>query len=359
MSQQKTILLIEDNLDVRENTAEILELANYHVWTAANGKEGVALAKQHLPDLIICDIMMPELDGYGVLHILSHDQKTAVIPFIFLTAKTEKSDFRKGMNMGADDYITKPFEELDLLDTIRRRLAKSSLLGQQNIDLEESTKHLFRPKQAVKALQELKDEQKRLSVDSKYMLFHEDSYPCYLYFLRKGKVKIYKTNEDGKELITELYKAGEYFGYRSLFGNGKYGGSAMTLEESEIVLIHKEPFLKLIQDNTQVSRFFIKLLANRVQTQGQRLLHLAYDSVRTRVADALLFFCEKYESGHNVAQERISMEISREDLANWVGTSKETLIRTLSDFKHEGLIIAKGRFITVIDKKGLQKIVTK
>lgn len=355
---QKKLLLIEDNFDVRENTAEILELANYHVWTAANGKEGVMLAKKHLPDLIICDIMMPELDGYGVLHILSHDQKTAMIPFIFLTAKTEKSDFRKGMNMGADDYITKPFEELDLLDTIRRRLEKSKLLAEQNSVLEKaSAKAALHSKKAKTALQELKDEQKVLSVGAKYMLFHEDSYPCYLYFLRKGKVKIYKTNEEGKELITELYQEGEYFGYRSLFGNGKYGGSAMTLEDSEIVLIHKEPFLKLINENPQVSNFFITELANRVHTQGQRLLHLAYDSVRTRVADTLLFFCKKYENEHFEEKERISIEISREDLANWVGTSKETLIRTLSDFKHEKLIVTKGRFITVIDKKGLGGLV--
>src|SRR6185436_13315255 len=100
----KKILLIEDNQDVRENTSEILQLANYIVFTAENGKVGVELAHQEKPDLIICDIMMPELDGYGVLHILNKTPDTATIPFIFLSAKSEKSDFRKGMNLGADDY---------------------------------------------------------------------------------------------------------------------------------------------------------------------------------------------------------------------------------------------------------------
>ena len=114
----KKILLIEDNLDVRENTEEILSLANYKVFTAANGKIGVELAHTEKPDLIICDIMMPELDGYGVLHILSKNEDTARIPFIFLTAKTEKSDIRKGMNLGADDYLTKPFDDTDLLNAI-------------------------------------------------------------------------------------------------------------------------------------------------------------------------------------------------------------------------------------------------
>ena len=120
----KKILIIEDNPDVRENTAEILELSNYEVVTAENGKEGVKAASEELPDLIICDVMMPELDGFGVLRILSQNPVTATIPFIFLTARTEKSDFRKGMSLGADDYITKPFDDVDLLNAIEIRLKK-------------------------------------------------------------------------------------------------------------------------------------------------------------------------------------------------------------------------------------------
>src|SRR6185369_7384575 len=98
--RMKNILLIEDNQDVRENIAEILELANYEVTQAENGKIGVELAQTKKPDLIICDIMMPVLDGYGVIHLLSKSQETASIPFIFLTAKSERGDFRKGMEMG-------------------------------------------------------------------------------------------------------------------------------------------------------------------------------------------------------------------------------------------------------------------
>lgn len=123
----KKILLIEDNAEVRENTAEILELANYTVFTAPNGKIGVELARKQQPDLIICDIMMPELDGYGVLHLLGKNPSTAGIPFIFLTAKSEKDDFRKGMNLGADDYLTKPYDDLTLLDAIEMRLKKNDL----------------------------------------------------------------------------------------------------------------------------------------------------------------------------------------------------------------------------------------
>ena len=131
MNTDKKILLIEDNQEMRENTAEILELANYKVSTAANGKAGVEAALKEIPDLIVCDIMMPDLDGYGVLYLLGKNASTAGIPFIFLTAKAEKSDLRKGMSMGADDYITKPFEEMELLNAVDTRLKKNALFKKE------------------------------------------------------------------------------------------------------------------------------------------------------------------------------------------------------------------------------------
>ena len=127
----KKLLVIEDNQEVRENLEEILSLSNYDVITAENGLIGVEKALKEIPDLIICDVMMPELDGFGVLHILGKKPATSDIPFIFLTAKTEKEDFRKGMNLGADDYITKPFsiEELILKINVflKRRFIKNDL----------------------------------------------------------------------------------------------------------------------------------------------------------------------------------------------------------------------------------------
>ena len=127
----KTILLIEDNFEVRENIAEILELANYKVITAENGKVGVEKALQERPDLIICDIMMPVLDGYGVLHLINKNEQLRYVPFIFLTAKAERTDFRKGMEMGADDYITKPFTDIEILNSIERRLRKVEMLKKE------------------------------------------------------------------------------------------------------------------------------------------------------------------------------------------------------------------------------------
>lgn len=125
------VLLIEDDTILRENTAELLELANYEVLTASNGKKGVQKAFEFAPDIIVCDIMMPELDGYGVLETLSKDDVTKYIPFIFLSAKTERQDIRKGMDMGADDYITKPFEEEELTSAIESRIAKVAILKEE------------------------------------------------------------------------------------------------------------------------------------------------------------------------------------------------------------------------------------
>ena len=121
-----TILLIEDVKDIRENTSEILELAGYNTIPAENGNEGVRMAKQYLPDLIICDILMPDIDGYHVLEQLQNMRSLREIPFIFLTAKSERIDLRKGMEMGADDYVTKPFTGEELLAAVSIRLERAA-----------------------------------------------------------------------------------------------------------------------------------------------------------------------------------------------------------------------------------------
>lgn len=119
------ILLIEDQPQMRENVALILELNGFDVTTAADGRQGVIKAREERPDLILCDVMMPELDGYGVLHLLRKEESMRAVPFIFLTAKGEKQEQRTGMNLGADDYLTKPCSEADLLSAIQVRLRRT------------------------------------------------------------------------------------------------------------------------------------------------------------------------------------------------------------------------------------------
>jgi len=126
----KKILVIEDEPEMRRNIATILRLEKYHVLSADSGRAGVAVARAEKPDLILCDVMMPDLDGYGVLQALREDTAAVTIPFIFLTARGEKTDVRSGMNLGADDYLTKPVAKADLLGAIAARLRRQEQQAQ-------------------------------------------------------------------------------------------------------------------------------------------------------------------------------------------------------------------------------------
>jgi signal transduction histidine kinase len=128
----KKILVIEDEQSVRENLLELLDAEDFEVCGAGDGKSGVELAKAEIPNLIICDVMMPELDGYGVLKALRQNPALATIPFIFLTAKADKMDLRRGMELGADDYVTKPFTRLELLGAIAARFEKQAAFEEQS-----------------------------------------------------------------------------------------------------------------------------------------------------------------------------------------------------------------------------------
>ncbi len=349
----KKILLIEDNKDVRENTAEILRMARYNVYTARNGKEGVELAQKEKPDLIICDIMMPVLDGYGVLHLLSKNEETASIPFIYLTAKAERDDFRKGMEMGADDYLTKPFDDVELLNAIESRLKKNEILRKEFTKTIEGVNDFINEVKGIESLKKLSEERDIRFYKKKDDIYKEGSYPKGIYFVSKGKVKTYQTNDMGKDFITELYKEGDFFGYLPLLRDEKYTGSAASLEESEIYMIPKDDFFSLIYKHADVSRKFIEILSNDLHENEKQLVRLAYDSVRKRVAEALVKLSDTYKSD---GEQSFSMNVSREDLANLVGTATETVIRTLSDFKDDKLIEANGSIITILDYDKLARM---
>jgi CRP-like cAMP-binding protein/CheY-like chemotaxis protein len=349
----KTILLIEDNEEMRENTTEILELDKYNVLTAKNGKLGVELAQNNKIDLIICDVMMPVLDGYGVLHLLSKNPETASIPFIFLTAKAERTDFRKGMEMGADDYITKPFDDIELLKAVASRLKKNEILRSEfskNID---GLNSFFSEVKNIEDLSKLSDDRKVKTIKKKEHIFAEGNYPNGLYFINKGKVKTFKTNSDGKEFITGLFKEGDFIGYTALLEDGKYNESATTLEDSEICLVPKEDFFELIYKNAEVSKKFIKMLADNLTEKENALLKLAYNSVRKRIAEALIELKNRYQKDE---AKKFSMSVLREDLANMAGTTSESTIRTLSDFKEEKLIEINGGTITIINSEKLENM---
>jgi len=349
----KRILLIEDNENVRENTAEILELAGYEMETAENGKVGAEKAIKGDFDLIICDIMMPELDGYGVLHILNKNPKTSSIPFIFLTAKAEQSDFRKGMNLGADDYLTKPFDETELMNAIKLRLSKSEKLNATVSKPEQNSIQTFMDEVSqILSFDELISDRNTRLYKKKDTIYREGEYPHALYYIKSGKVKLSRISDYGKEFITSICSEGEFLGHLALLENSSYQEEASAIEDAELVSIPVEQFKELIHSNREISNNFIKILSRNIVEQEDRLLKLAYGNVRERVAFVLNHIYQKYGDEKN----DIGLSISREELAGYTGIATESLIRTLSDFKSEGIISNDGRAIVIKDTIKLKRL---
>jgi len=349
----KSILVIDDNKDIRENTAEILEMAGYKTFTAENGKKGVDVALKEKPSVIVCDIMMPELDGYGVLHMLRKNTDTQNIPFIFLTAKAERGDFRRGMEMGADDYITKPFTDIELLNSIESRLKKVDLLKKNYTGDINGVQEFMIDMGKGDALKNLSAGRNINHYKKKQIIYTEGNHPSKMYFVEKGKVKTFKTNEDGKELTIGLFNEGEFFGYVALLENSVYKETAEAMEDTEIALIPRDDFESLMNNSPEVSRRFIRLLVQNVVEKEEQLLGLAYNSLRKRVADALITLEKKYKKN---SETQFSIHISREDLAHIAGTATESLIRTLSDFKGEKLIDIKEGNIIILNEKKLMSM---
>jgi len=344
---------MEDNELIRENITEMLDLANYKTYAAENGKVGVEIALREHPDLIVCDVMMPVLDGYGALHLLSKNDSTKNIPFIFLTSKADKADIRKGMELGADDYITKPFDNVELLNSIDRRLKKVEALKQEITSGISESLHLADAKSSDESLMEFINGRNSNKYKRKQQIFLEGNRPIYLFYVLKGMIKTFKRNDYGKELVLDLYKKGDFLGQVSLLENTNYKETAEALEETEVALIPRDEFESLINNSPQVSRKFIQMLAKNVTEKEEQLLGLAYNSLRKRVAETLLLLHKKY-GGPDTGN--FSIDINRNNLANIAGVAKESFIRTLREFKDEKLIDIKEGIIVIINKMKLETL---
>jgi len=290
----RKVLLIEDDSVLRENTAELLGLSDYKVVTASNGKKGVKAAKTFIPDVIVCDIMMPELDGYGVLEELIKDETTMHIPFIFLSAKTEKDDIRKGMNLGADDYLTKPFEEKDLINAIESRLARAAILKEL-----ESSEKVYEDyvDDEIKNIHEFKnyldDNGEEFEFSQGEEIYREGGNVHMVYLILKGIVKTHKLDENGKELITGIFNADEFFGFSSLTANEIYEEYATAMEDSTLVGVNKKKLTAVLRKNHGLALELMHALAESLTDTKQQLLEMAYGSVRKKTASTILKFADK------------------------------------------------------------------
>lgn len=348
----KKVILIEDDPILRENTAELLELSGYEVQTASNGKKGVLATKDFLPDVIVCDIMMPKLDGYGVLKILAQDEKTKGIPFIFLSAKTERKDVRKGMELGADDYLTKPFEESELIGAIESRLAKISIL--KDVGTNHSVPNTI-ARTRIKSIHDLKnfmdDNGEEQVFQTGENIYREGRYSNTVYLVLKGIVKTHKLDEMGKELITGIYKPDDFFGFSSFSKDIPHTEYATAMERAELVGISAQTLRRLLEENHQLTIEMMQFLSENLSGAKEQLLEMAYGSVRKKTASTILKFAEKLQK-----DSKGNLHILRSDLASVAGMATETLIRTLSSFKKEGLIQIEDRNIRIVDTDKLSRV---
>ena len=350
----KKILVIEDNFEVRENLVEILELDSYEVYSAENGKIGIQKAHECNPDLILCDVMMPELDGFGVLKILNRSPDLNNIPFIFLTAKSEKADFRKGMGLGAEDFITKPFDDVELLNSIEMRIQKSERLRNINLKTPQGLQHLFSEAKGNGELIKISLDREVRKFKSDDLVFEIGKSARWLYFVQSGQVKLFVINDNGKELTTQLISEGEFFGYFSIIGNSKYQNSAKCTADTELRLIPEKDFLNVLFNNRDFAAKFIKLLSKKTINLESKLLDLAYSSVRKKVANSLV---EYSLVSNQVSDKAYEIYLSRSELAAMAGISKETAIRALSEFKSEKLIQIIDKKIIIPDIKLLSELI--
>jgi CRP-like cAMP-binding protein len=254
------------------------------------------------------------------------------------------------MEMGADDYLTKPFDDMELLSAIESRLKKKEI---QQVFYSKSLDNLNLLLSKNKGLAELKriiDERRTRQFKKNQVIYYEGDKGNGLYLVIKGRIKTLKMAEDGRELMTGIYTTDEYLGIHSLLANETYSETATALEDSLLCLIPKDQLDELLNLYPEVGREFIRLLANNIRDKEEQLLQLAYHSVRKRMAEAMLRLHKQYTDATE------SFKISREDLAAMAGMATETVSRTLSDFKDEGLIDKKGSVITVLDITRLSKM---
>lgn len=348
----KTILLIEDDLALRENTAELLELSDYNVITAPNGRIGIEKAKEVLPNIIVCDIMMPEVDGYGVLEAMASGDTTKHIPFIFLSAKTEHKEVRRGMDLGADDYLTKPFDEEELLSAIESRLAKATILEMRETS---PTKDNAVIEEGPRNLNQLKnyfcDEGQEAKYKKGETIYRPGDHSNSLYLILKGVVKSHTMDDNAKELITGLYKADDFLGFTSFDDNIPYTETTTAMEDTELVALSKTYVSDILKNSQDVSFELMNLLADNLSEVKEQLVQMAYSSVRKKTARTILQFVELMDT-----KQDAPIRISRNDLATTAGIATESLIRTLSDFRKNGLIEIEGRDIRILDTEGLHNM---
>ncbi|WP_214225541.1 cyclic nucleotide-binding domain-containing protein [Pedobacter sp. B4-66] len=342
----KNILIIESNLKLIEEYSDTLKNAGYQITTALDGDTGINEAINTAPQLILCNTNLFRIDGFGVLAVLSKNPITAQIPFIFISLNSKLTSLRKGMEMGADDFITRPFQNNQLVRAVDARINK---LKTRNPNPKTFDSNKFENLEGLQKLYEVVFQSNNKRLKKKQTLYFDGDHSQGIYFLDEGCIKTIKLNNDGRELITGLYKSKSFIGLDSLLLNSPLTESAEAVENSSVYFISKKTVLDLLDEYTELNQHIIKILSINLKQKDDQLMELAYESVRKRLSKVLIRL-------NNDASPIDHINISRDELAGLTGIATETVSRILSDFKDQGFIEKNGSQIHIIDLDSLKKI---
>lgn len=350
----KAILLITTNEELRKKVAGIFDYSGYSVTTVPDGAAAIESAIGVQPEVILCDLDLPEPGSYTLLHAVAQHASISRIPVILLGSFPTKEDVRKAMDAGADDCLPLPFEGIELL-----RAVEAALDRKTRRSLHSAKKHAddvlpTGDKEDRQRLTVLFGDRDMQTFRRKQSLYSEGQRATQVWFIASGKVKTFRINEDGKELITNLYGQGDLVGYTEALQGDCYRDSARAVEDTGLIAIPRSEFLRIITTSTELSRLLLQMLARNSTRRDEGLVDLAYNSLRKRVANGLLRLSETFNEG---VQGNRTINLSRENLAAIIGAAPESLTRTLSDFKKEKLISMQEGVITLLNEEKLRNLV--
>lgn len=354
------ILFIQDQAQKEEDIRQLLGLSNYRVVVAADGREGIEMALGERPDLILCDTQLSSVDGYGVIHALQHYPETRGIPVVLLMSMAEKDSFREAMKAGADDFLARPFEGIDLLRAVEACLERhrNRVSGEHGAFMKSGGRlqgeHAHVGTDSREDADWRPDEQDIRSFKKRTLLYLEGQRASQVWYVVSGKVKTYLIHSDGKELITSICGPGDCVACAAAVHGGSYTDNAQVLEDSTLTLIPRPEFLRLLAGNPGFIRQMIKWLSRSSRTQETGLLNLAYSSLRKKVANGILSLWDNFRKEDD---GKAYISISRENLAAIIGSAPESLTRTLSDFRRERLIEITDGKIYLLDEGGLRNMI--
>ncbi|WP_206531890.1 cyclic nucleotide-binding domain-containing protein [Sphingobacterium sp. DR205] len=335
LTKMNNILIIENDLDLLGKYSDVLKKSGYEVTAAFNSEIGINLALSTLPSLILCNTVLSDIDGFGVLSILSKNPSTTKIPFVFLNALSTPDIVKKGIACGADDFVTKPFQGDQLIRSVEGRINKNNNHPHNGTGLEK----LF----------DLISQCKIRHIKKKQTLYYESDHSQWLYLLIEGCIKTLKLTDDGRQMITGLFKPNSFIGLDTLLLDDPWLESAEATQDSSLYLISKSAIIDLLNEHVGLNQHFIKILSANLREKKDQLVELAYESVRKRLTQVLVRL-----NKNAVPIDQI--DICRDELAGLAGIATETVSRILTDFRERGLIERNGSQIHILDFGGLIKM---